>query len=112
MISCILMPWNWTAVHLALETLATAARSTHIQLKLDNLTAITYINKMGGTHSPKCNHVTQQIWEWAVAQDIWLSAAYIPGDSNVVVDFHSCCFHENKEWAFNDAVIALLPTGD
>ena len=38
-----------TAARLALETLATAAQSTHIQLKLDNLTAIAYINKMGGT---------------------------------------------------------------
>ena len=99
-----------TAARLALDTLATAARSTHIQLKLDNLTAITYINKMGGTHSPDCSHVTQQIWDWAVAQDIWLSAAYIPGDSNVVADFHSRCFHENKEWALKDAVFALLPT--
>ena len=99
-----------TAARLALETLATTARSTHIQLKLDNLTALAYINKMGGTHSPECNHVTQQIWEWAIARDIWLSAAYIPGDTNVVADFHSCCFHENKECALNDAVFALLPS--
>ena len=85
-----------TAARLALDTLATTARSTHIQLKLDNLMAIAYINKMGGTHSPNCNHVTQQIWDWVVARDIWLSAAYIPGDSNLVADFHSRCFHENK----------------
>ena len=95
-----------TAAHLALTTLAKAARSTHIQLKMDNLTAIAYINKMGGTHSQECNHVSQQIWEWAIAQDILLSAAYIPGDSNVVADFHSCCFHENKEWALKETVFA------
>ena len=47
-----------TAACLALDTLTTAAQSTHIQLKLDNLTAITYINKMGGTHSHECNRVT------------------------------------------------------
>ena len=40
-----------TAAHLALTKLAEAGRSTHIQLKMDNLTAIAYINKMGGTHS-------------------------------------------------------------
>ena len=56
-----------TAAHLALTKLAKAARSTHIQLKMDNLTAIAYINKMGGTHSPECNHVSQKIWEWAIA---------------------------------------------
>ena len=48
--------------------------------------------------------------DWAVTRDIWLSVAYIPGDSNVVADFHSHCFHENKEWALKDAVVALLPT--
>ena len=88
------------AACLALTKLAAAAQGTHIHLKTDNLAAIAYINKMGGTHSPECNHVSQQIWEWAVArEEIWLSAAYIPGDANVVADFHSCCFHENKEWA-------------
>ena len=97
-----------TVAHLALTKLAKAARSTHIHLKMDNLTAIAYINKMGGTHSLECNHVSQNTCEWAIARDIWLSAAYIPGDSNVVADFHSHCFHENKEWALKETVFALL----
>ena len=97
-----------TAAHFALLHLAADARGVHIQLKLDYLTAVAYINKMGGTHSPECNQVAQQIWEWAVDRDVWLSAAYIPGDSNVVADFHSRCFHENKEWALKVSVFALL----
>ena len=97
-----------TAAHFALLHLAADARGIHIQLKLDNLTAVAYINKMGGTHSPECNQVAQQIWEWAVERGIWLSAAYIPGESIVVADFHSCCFHENKEWALKVSVFDLL----
>ena len=77
---------------------------------MDNLTAIAYINRMGGTHSPECNHVSRHIWEWAIARDIWLSAAYIPGDSNVVADFHSSCFHENKEWALKKRFLPSLNT--
>ena len=50
------------------------------------------------------------IWEWAIAQDIWLSAAYIPGDSNVVADFHSRCFHENKEWHLRKRFLPSLNT--
>ena len=96
------------AARLALTELATAAQGTHIQLKMDNLTAIAYTNKMGDTYSPECNHVSPQIWEWVVARMIWLSAAYIPGDANIVVDFHSCCFHENKEWAPKDTILVLL----
>ena len=43
-----------TAAHFALLHLAA---DVHIQLKLDNLTAVAYITKMGGTHSrmqPSC----------------------------------------------------------
>ena len=106
-----------TAAHFASLHLAADARGVHIQLKLDNLSAVAYINKMGGgggggggggTHSPECNQVAQQIWEWAVDRGVWLSAAYIPGDSNVVADFHSRCFHENKEWALKVSVFDLL----
>ena len=97
-----------TAAHFALLHLAADARGIHIQLKLDNLTAVAYINKMGGTHSPECNQVAQQIWEWAVERGIWLSAAYIPGEFNVVADFHSRCFHENKEWALKVSAFDLL----
>ena len=88
-----------TAAHFALLHLAADAKGIHIQLKLDNL---------GGTHSPECNQVAQQIWEWAVERGICLSAAYIPGESNVVADFHSRCFHENKEWALKVSVFDLL----
>ena len=97
-----------TAAHFALLHLAADARGVHIQLKLDNLTAVAYIKKMGGTHSPECNQVAQQIWEWVVDRGVWLSAAYIPGNSNVVADFHSRCFHENKEWALKVSVFDLL----
>ena len=39
----------------------THCQGSHIQLKLDNFTAVSYINKMGGTHSRSCNNVTQDI---------------------------------------------------
>ena len=30
----------------------------HIRIELDNTTAVSYINNMGGTHSFKCNKLT------------------------------------------------------
>ena len=50
-----------TAAHLSLLHLAADARGVHIQLKLDNLTAVAYVNKMGGTHCPECNQVAQHL---------------------------------------------------
>ena len=64
---------------------------------MDNSTAVVYVNKMGGTHSPSNNEIARQIWLWAMARHNWLSATYIPGTQNVVADYHSRCFQENTE---------------
>ena len=97
------------AANLALTNLVANCQGSHIHLKLDNFTAVSYINKMGGTHSQTCNNVTQDIWTWAISHNIWLSAAYIPVDTNDVAGFHSRCFTENTEWALNTDVFLLLP---
>ena len=101
------------AAKLAITHLAANCQGSHIHLKLDNFTAVSYINRMGegegGTHSQTCNHVTQDIWAWSISHNIWLSAAYIPGDTNIVADFHSQCFTESTEWALNTDVILLPP---
>ena len=97
------------AAKLALTHLVANCPGSHMHLKLDNFTAVSHINRMGGTHSQTCNHVTQDIWAWAISHNIWLSAAYISGDTNVVADLHSRCFTENTEWARNTDVFLLLP---
>ena len=62
------------AAKLALTHWAANCQGSHIQLKLGNFTAVSYINKMGGggTHSQTCNDVTQDIW---TSRNILLSAA-------------------------------------
>lgn len=92
------------AARLALIRLFSDTRNCHIQLKMDNSTAVVYINKMGGTHSPSSNAVAREIWLWAMDRHIWLSATYIPGAQNVVADYHSRCFQENTEWSLMSEV--------
>ena len=43
------------AAYLTLQALGSEFRNVHICLMLDNTTATTYINKMGGTHSATCS---------------------------------------------------------
>ena len=56
---------------------------------LDNMTAVSYVNKGGGTHSLTCNLVDRDLWLWAKERDIWLFADQILGCENVVSDFKS-----------------------
>ena len=49
------------------------------------MTAVCYVNKMGGTHSLPCNIVAREIWLWAKKRNLWLSANHIAGSANFVV---------------------------
>ena len=80
----------------------------HVLLKLDNTTAVSYINKKGGTISYACNEMAKAIWTWAISKNIWLSAAHVPGATNTIADKSSRKFDDNKEWSINDKVIKLL----
>ena len=75
---------------------------------LDNVTAVTYINKMGGTHSVPADKVAREIWSWAVQRDIWLTAAYVSGDKNHIADFKSRHFHDNTDWTLHPTVFSSI----
>ena len=53
------------------------------------MTAVAYINNMGGYRSSCCNKIAHDIREWASIRNLWLSAAHIPGVHNVIADFES-----------------------
>ena len=42
----------------------------HVQLKMDNTSAIAYINKMGGTAFPALNALNKKFWQWCMEKDI------------------------------------------
>ena len=96
------------AAYLTLQALGVPHKNVHLRLMLDNTTATTYINKMGGTHSVVCSLVAKTIWEWAIPLNVWLSATYIPGSQNKIADFKSRHFDENTEWSLSPVLFARL----
>ena len=48
------------AASLAIKSFARDKKNLHIHLKMDNTTALTYINKYGGTVSPELNQLNHQ----------------------------------------------------
>jgi hypothetical protein len=84
-------------------------KGVHVRLQLDNSTAVCYINAFGGMKSQTCNILAKQIWAWCIERDIWLSAAHIPGVTNVEADRASRVFNDRTEWkldsgVFNDVI--------
>ena len=49
-----------------------------VHMKVDNLTALSYLTKMGGTKSPIMTQISKEIWEYILDRQITITAEYIP----------------------------------
>ena len=79
------------AVQISLSALLSDVHGQHVRVESDNTTVISYSNSIGGGgggegHSLECDTVTKDIWTWAIANNIWLSAAFISKKINPVAD--------------------------
>ena len=82
-----------------LLSLCSEFHGRHIRVMTDNTTALASINKQGSTKSQPCNEVTRQIWDFALQNDLWFSAAFCPGVENTEADSASRLFDDHTEWA-------------
>ena len=57
------------AAFLALKEFCFNAYDEHVQLFLDNTTAIKYLNKMGGRKTP-LNELAKTVWLWCIERRI------------------------------------------
>lgn len=73
------------AVFLVLKCFAVNNVNCAILLRIDNTTAISYINRMGGVQYPHLNSLARQIWLWCEIRNIWFFASYINTRDNVFV---------------------------
>ena len=96
------------AVLMGLVTLCHQYQNSHILIHIDNTTAVSYINHMGGTHSINCNSVTKDIILWAKERNIWLTATHIVGKDNNWADRLSRKINDNLEWTITQTAFNLL----
>ena len=50
----------------ASECFCSHMNNCHIQIQIDNTTALAHINKMGGSKSNALNQLAVEIWEWCI----------------------------------------------
>ena len=87
-----------TAVFLGLKIFAKDCKGSQILLRIDNTTAISYINKMGSVQFPKLSTLSKKIWQWCESRKIWLFASYIKSSENIEADSESRIKSEETEW--------------
>lgn len=92
------------AAMFGLKIYAAQVRGSHVRLHIDNTTAVAYVNAQGG-RVPDLSDVAREMWLWARARDLWLSAVHIPGVQNVEADLASRTqYAVETEWSLNQAV--------
>ncbi|XP_070529823.1 uncharacterized protein [Cardiocondyla obscurior] len=77
------------AVYHGLRCFASHLCHVNILLRIDNATAIAYINRMGSVKFPHLSDLSRKIWLWCADRDIFLFASYIPSSLNVEADAES-----------------------
>ena len=61
-------------------------RGRVVQLATDNTTALFYVNKQGGTHSPSLLYLAVDLWEWCYSNHVFPVAVHISTEDNTLTD--------------------------
>ena len=83
-------------------------RNQVVQLATDNTTALFYVNKQGGTHSPSLLYLVVTLWEWCYFHHVFPIAVHISMDNNTLADQLSRLPARTHKWSLNDVVFRQL----
>lgn len=86
------------AAFFALECFASDLLNTEILLRLDNTTAICYVNNAGGIQFPHLSELARKIWQWCESSRLWIRASYIASKENTKADEASRNINLDTEW--------------
>lgn len=81
----------------------------NILLRIDNTTAIAYINKMGGIQFTHLNKIARELWQWCEKRNIYVFASYIKSSDNIA-DFESRQSNIDTEWELADYAYKQITT--
>ena len=87
------------AIRLTLMKLRDCIRGLTVKVECDNTTAVSYLNKQGGTISQSLCQEAVILHEWARQMDVHLIAVHRPGVCNELADYLSRNRPDPTEWS-------------
>lgn len=91
------------AIFHALRCFASQLRRCNVLLRVDNSTALSYINCMGSIRFRILSGLARDIWSWCAERDLFIYASYIPSAQNIEADAESRTVSEETEWALEQS---------
>lgn len=95
------------AVFLGLKSFAQQITNCAILLRVDNTTAISYVNRMGGIQFPHLNNLSRLIWQWCEERNVWIFASYVNTKENIA-DSESRIINPDTEWELSDTAFQTI----
>ena len=77
------------AVKFAILTFTKNLSNLTIHIQMDNKIALSYLLKMGGTHSLELLKISNSIWHYLLSHGIIITVEYLPSKLNVQADWES-----------------------
>ena len=98
------------AAFLAIKAFAKTWKDVTVLIRMDNFTAVTYINRRGDTCSQKLCYLAILVWEWCLERNIMLLAKHLLGQFNTAADTESRTVRDCCDWMLNPAVFQRTVT--
>jgi hypothetical protein len=92
----------------ALQIFSFHSSDVSIHLFLDNSTAVSYINKCGGTHSKSLCDLATFLIHWCESRNIQLLAFHLPGSLNFIADRESRTSMDSSDWMLDRQVFLSI----
>ena len=92
----------------ALQSFCTGRPSVSVLLLMDNVTAIAFLNKMGGNHSHSLSDLAKEVWIWCIKKKITIHAEHLPGSENIRADWESRHLTDSSDWKLHREVFLSL----
>ena len=89
------------AATLAARTFLKHNRRISVLLRMDNTTAVAYINNLGGTVSKELVDLAKNLWMWCLERNINITAQHLPGIQNHIADAESRTMVDRSDWKLN-----------
>jgi len=96
------------AICYSLQAFANDKSNCRILIRSDSTTAISYINKYGGTRSCINHCIAKLIWQWCERRNIFIHASYISTKANILADKLSRSLIESTDFKLKRSVFKKI----
>lgn len=92
----------------AIQAFAAGKKGIAVRIFLDNTTAVSYVNKCGGTRSVALTATAKMLSAWCEERFVSLEAVHLAGELNTIADRESRAQADASDWQLDSRVFAKI----